>query len=151
MEKSNSLEGNSKSKPVRAKTFKAKLAKIRSVIDSKTIIAFAVGVILTLSAFITVYLISSAQQDQGRAIDYETILNINEYAENIDSSWTVVSEDPSISDVAFKTGYGFEGESIILHFYKTGANNFTFTSSTGESLTLTITIDDKENVSIIRQ
>lgn len=135
------------------KPIKESKSKLSNYVNLKTIVAFIAGIALTLLVFFGVNMITKSIQDSAIAIDYETILDLSEYLGdgNIDSSWSVVSADPSISNIMLEAGHGFEGRSAILHFHKTGANDFTFTNASGEVFTFTISIDSKKNISIIRR
>ena len=121
-------------------------------INIQTIVAFIAGIVISLLVYLGIVLFnSSSQYAAGEPIDYETALDLSAYIENLDSSWTIKSADPSISDIIIDSTTGLSGNIMVLHFYRTGANNFNFTGPNGESLNFTISIDKNNNIEIYRR
>ena len=124
----------------------------RRWINIQTIVAFIAGIVISLLVYLGIVLFnSSSQYAAGEPIDYETALDLSAYVENLDSSWTIKSADPSISDIIIDSTTGLSGNIMVLHFYRTGANDFTFTGPNGESLNFTISIDKNNNIEIYRR
>lgn len=120
-------------------------------INIKTIVAFIIGVTITLLAVFGINAIITAQQNSAQSIDYETILDLSEYIDEVDSSWVIISADPSVSDIIRSSDVGFGDNTLVVHFHKTGANDFTFNGPDGETYTFTISIDKDNNISIFRR
>ena len=120
-------------------------------INTKTIVAFIIGVAITLLVIFGIYAINNAQQNAAQSIDYETILDLSEFIDEVDSSWMITSADPSVSEIRQASDVGFGDNTLVVHFHKTGANDFSFTGPAGESYTFTISIDKDNNISIFKR
>lgn len=124
---------------------------VANFINPKTIIAFIAGIALTLLVVFIAKPFSSTEQSEEGLLEYETLLDLSQYIPDINPSWDVTSTDPSVSEIKFESGHGFDGRNMILYFHKVGANDFTFTSPSGETYTYTINIDEEKNISVYRR
>ena len=120
-------------------------------INPQTIIAFIIGVATSLLIVLAVTFLNNSRELTGEPIDYETALDLSAYIDNIDPSWTITSANPDISDITLDLSPDQEDNIMILHFFRTGANDFSFTSPGGETQNFTITIDKDSNISIYRR
>lgn len=120
-------------------------------INIQTIIAFIAGIVVSSLVYLGITLFNSSSQYTGEPIDYETALDLSAYIDNLDPSWTITSADPNVSDIVINSATGLDGNVMVLHFYRTGANDFNFTGPNGESLNFTISIDKENNISIYRR
>ena len=66
----------------------------------------------------------------------------------LDESWSVSVEDPSLStgEIRERPGGGYE---LFMHYYKPGENIVTLTDGEGNEYQLRITLDEENNVDVI--
>ena len=95
----------------------------RSIAKQKTkIVAIIIAIALAIAAII---IFVAPHIKPNDSISFETILDVSDYAKELDPSWTTSSENPSISEAKIESDRGFPGYSFVIYFHKTGNNRIT--------------------------